>query len=159
MLLLLKVRYFQNDFLVSSISSKKRQKPVDLRFHSSKVEFVRLLFGGNVGLKKLFRLCLTFSSHPSYSLPWTKRFRESWLLYSVVHTYVCIMYILCILHWIQRTEPLRCHCGAMNDRILHVLVCADSNAASKGDVQKERFSFILITKSFVGKTDARRFKT
>ena len=30
----------------------------------------------------------------------------------------------------------------MNDRILHVLVCADSNAASKGGVQKERFSFI-----------------
>ena len=30
----------------------------------------------------------------------------------------------------------------MNDRILHVLVCADSNAASKGGVHKECFSFI-----------------
>ena len=42
-------------FLVSSISSKKRTKTcVNLRFHSSKVEFVRLFFWGNVDLKKIF---------------------------------------------------------------------------------------------------------
>ena len=29
--------------------------------HRSKIEFVHSVFGGNVGLKKLFRLCLTFS--------------------------------------------------------------------------------------------------
>ena len=39
---------------------KIERKQVDLRFHSSKVEFVRSFFGRNVGLKKLFRLCLTF---------------------------------------------------------------------------------------------------
>ena len=33
-----------------------------LRFHSSKVKFVRLFFGGNDGLKKLFPLCLTFTT-------------------------------------------------------------------------------------------------
>jgi hypothetical protein len=33
---------------------------VDLRYHSSKVEFVRLIFERNVGLKKSFQLCLTF---------------------------------------------------------------------------------------------------
>ena len=41
---------------------KNERNQVDLRFHSSKVEFVRLLFGGNVGLKKSFQLCLTFSN-------------------------------------------------------------------------------------------------
>ena len=40
---------------------KNERKQVDLRFHSSKVEFVFSFFGGNVGLKKSFRLCLTFS--------------------------------------------------------------------------------------------------
>ena len=40
---------------------KNERKQVDLRFHSSKVEFVCSFFGGNVGLKKSFRLCLTFS--------------------------------------------------------------------------------------------------
>ena len=42
---------------------KNEQKQVDLRFHSTKVEFVPLVFRGNIGLKKLFRLCLTFSPH------------------------------------------------------------------------------------------------
>ena len=41
---------------------KNERKQVDLRFHSSKVEFVRLFFEGNVGLKKLFQICLTFSA-------------------------------------------------------------------------------------------------
>ena len=45
---------------MSSISSKKEQKQVDLRFQSSKVEFVHSFFGGNFSLKKSFRLCLTF---------------------------------------------------------------------------------------------------
>ena len=36
------------------------QKQVDLRYHCSKFEFVRSFFGRNVGLKKSFRLCLTF---------------------------------------------------------------------------------------------------
>ena len=30
---------------------------------SSKIEFVCLFFGGNVGLKKSFRFCLTFRPH------------------------------------------------------------------------------------------------
>jgi hypothetical protein len=42
---------------------KNERKQVDLRFLRSKVEFVRLFFGGNIGLKKSFRLCLTFSAH------------------------------------------------------------------------------------------------
>ena len=40
---------------------KNERKQVDLRFHSSKVEFVCSFFGGNVYLKKSFRLFLTFS--------------------------------------------------------------------------------------------------
>ena len=35
---------------------------VDLRFHNSKVEFIRSFFGRNVGLEKSFRLCLTFKT-------------------------------------------------------------------------------------------------
>ena len=46
--------------MVASISSKNERKLVNLRFHSSKVEFFRLFFWGYVGLKKSFRLCLTF---------------------------------------------------------------------------------------------------
>ena len=38
-----------------------------MRFHSSKVEFVCSFFGGNVGLKKSFRLCLTFSHLLNFS--------------------------------------------------------------------------------------------
>ena len=40
---------------------KNEGKQVDPRFHSSKIEFVHSFFGGNVGLKKSFRLCVTFS--------------------------------------------------------------------------------------------------
>jgi hypothetical protein len=40
---------------------KNEQKQVDTRFHGSKVEFICSFCGGNVGLKKSFRLCLTFS--------------------------------------------------------------------------------------------------
>ena len=39
---------------------KNERKQVNLRFHSSKVEFVRSFFGGNVYLKISFRLFLTF---------------------------------------------------------------------------------------------------
>ena len=46
---------------VFNFLQKTNAKQVDLRFHSSKVEFLRLFFRGNVGLKKSFRLCLTFS--------------------------------------------------------------------------------------------------
>ena len=49
-------------FWCLQFSPKTEQKQVNLRFHSSKVEFIRMFFGGNVvGLKKSFRLCLTFS--------------------------------------------------------------------------------------------------
>ena len=40
---------------------KNEQKQVDLRYHSSKVEFVCSFFGRNVGLKNSFPLCLTIS--------------------------------------------------------------------------------------------------
>ena len=39
---------------------KLLQKTNENKSHSSKIEFVRLFFGGNVGLKKLFQFCLTF---------------------------------------------------------------------------------------------------
>ena len=49
---------------------KNERKQVDLWFHSSKVEFVRLFFGRNGGLKKSFRLrfCLTFSADWPFSM-------------------------------------------------------------------------------------------
>ena len=47
-------------FGVFNFFQKTNEKQVDLRHHSSKVEFVRSFFGRNVVLKKSFRLCLTF---------------------------------------------------------------------------------------------------
>ena len=49
--------------MVSSLPQNER-KQVDLRYHSSKVELVCLLFGRNVGLKKSFQVCLTFIYAP-----------------------------------------------------------------------------------------------
>ena len=46
---------------MSSISSKDERKQVDLRYHSSKVEFICSFFGTIIGLKKSLLLCLTFS--------------------------------------------------------------------------------------------------
>ena len=43
---------------------KNEQKQVDLRFYSSKVEFVHSFFGRNVGLKNSFRLFLIFTKGP-----------------------------------------------------------------------------------------------
>ena len=57
--LLIKTTYY----IVPNPSTKgqlKRMK-VELRYHRSKVEFVRSFLGRNVGLKKSFRLCLTFT--------------------------------------------------------------------------------------------------
>ena len=48
-------------FGVFKFPPKNERKQVDLRFHSSKVEFLHSFFGGNVYLKKSFRLFLTFS--------------------------------------------------------------------------------------------------
>ena len=36
------------------------QKTNENKSHSSKIEFDRSFFGGNVGLRKSFRFCLTF---------------------------------------------------------------------------------------------------
>ena len=48
-------------FWVLQFPPKNKRKQVHRRFHSSKVEFVRSFFGGNVGSKKPFRLFLTFN--------------------------------------------------------------------------------------------------
>ena len=45
---------------MSSISSKNEGKQVDLRFHSSKVEFFRSIFGGKRRHQKPFRNYLAF---------------------------------------------------------------------------------------------------
>ena len=42
---------------------KNQWKQVDLKFHSSKVEFDSSFFGGNVDLYKSFWLCLTFTMY------------------------------------------------------------------------------------------------
>ena len=47
---------------------KNERKQVDLRYHSSKVEFVDSFFGRIVGLKKSLRLCLTFNYAFTYEL-------------------------------------------------------------------------------------------
>ena len=54
---------------------KNQPKQVNLRFHSSKVEFVRLFFGGNVYLKKSFQIFLTFKN-------WRKIFRRHGCVFS-----------------------------------------------------------------------------
>ena len=49
------------------------RKQVDLRYHSSTVEFIRSFFGRNVGLKKTFRLCLTFRNAQDFkTIPFKK---------------------------------------------------------------------------------------
>ena len=48
-------------FWCLQIPPKNEWKQVDLRFNSNKVKFFRLFFGGHIGLKKWFGLCLTFS--------------------------------------------------------------------------------------------------
>ena len=60
---------------------KNEQKQVDLRFHSSIVEFVRLFFGGNVGLKKLFRLYL---KRPK------RHFEINWSLVTILKTLIVL---------------------------------------------------------------------
>ena len=57
----LKVSKFRNVFWCLQFLPKNERKHVDLRFHSSKVEFICSFFGRNIGLKKSFRLCLTFT--------------------------------------------------------------------------------------------------
>jgi hypothetical protein len=47
---------------VSSISSKKRTKHVNLRYHCSKVEFIRSFFGRIHSFTVCFRVLLTFSA-------------------------------------------------------------------------------------------------
>ena len=47
-------------FVVFNFFQKTNKNKFELRYHSSKVEFVCLFFGRNVGLKKSFRVCLTF---------------------------------------------------------------------------------------------------
>jgi hypothetical protein len=47
-------------FLCLQFPPKNERKLVNLRFHNSKVEFVRLFFGGNIVLKKSFQFFLTF---------------------------------------------------------------------------------------------------
>ena len=51
---------------------KNEQKQVKLRYHSSKVEFIRSFFGRIIGLKKSLRLCLTFSRFRLCQLSWTR---------------------------------------------------------------------------------------
>ena len=62
---------------------KNEQKQVYLRFHSSKVEFIRSFFGGNVYLKKSFRLFLTFSKSKQnlISMFFRKKQVRSWQLF------------------------------------------------------------------------------
>ena len=47
---------------------KNERKQVDLRFHSSKVEFICSFFGGNLYLKKSFRFFLTFSYRENHRI-------------------------------------------------------------------------------------------
>ena len=106
---LLEVSWFRNVFLVSSISSKKQTKQVDLRFHSSKVEFVRLFFGGNVGLKKSLQLFLTFTLYNGFKY-FSKYHSKFWKLQdrqqstavgNVVSQYIipCNFHLLCCRSW------------------------------------------------------------
>ena len=63
---------------------KNEQKQVNLRFHNSKLEFVHLFFGGNVGLKKSFRLCLTFSDRENYRSGICKNFEITITIFQTI---------------------------------------------------------------------------
>ena len=60
----LKVRQTRNNFFKPTFLPKNERKQVNMKFHSSKVEFLCSFLGRNVGLKKSFRLCLTFMGSP-----------------------------------------------------------------------------------------------
>ena len=64
---------------------KYEQKQAILRFHSSKVKFVCSFFGRNVGLKKSFRLCLTFRHYTE------KSFCQVKLSTSNIYIMICIV--------------------------------------------------------------------
>ena len=57
---------FERSFWCLQFPPKNEGNQVHLRLHSSKEEFVCSFFGGNVGLKKLFQLCLTFRKPQIY---------------------------------------------------------------------------------------------
>ena len=54
--------------MLSSILPKNERKQFNLRYHSSKVEFIRSFFGRIEDTKKTFRNYLTFTTEPF--LPW-----------------------------------------------------------------------------------------
>jgi hypothetical protein len=68
-------------FSVFNFHQKNEQNQVKLRFHSRRVEFVRSFFGGNVCLKKLFRLFLTFSRKLFLKFPNNSKFGASEIQY------------------------------------------------------------------------------
>ena len=74
---------FEMSFCCLQFPPKNERKKVNLRLHSSKVEFVHSFFGGNVGLKKSFRLCLTFSAYSHFG-PSNSHFLTSQVMYANV---------------------------------------------------------------------------
>ena len=82
---------------------QNERKQVNLRFHSSKVEFVHSFFGRNIGLKKLFWLCLTFrffwrsldivpKSLITCLLDWVDTFAP-------MHSYLCSSFLILVLQF------------------------------------------------------------
>ena len=63
--LFIKVSKFRSFFLVLQFHPKNKRRQVNLRFYSSKVEFIHLFFGRKVDLKKLFWLFLIFRHCPT----------------------------------------------------------------------------------------------
>ena len=72
------------------------QKTNENKSHSSKIEFVRSFYGGNVSLKKSFRLFLTFS--PPLLLLFYFNFLRSKIAQKHLTSYVHGLFLLFIIH-------------------------------------------------------------
>ena len=73
------------------------QKTNENKPTSSKVEFVSSFFGRNVGMKKWFRICLTFSLHWTLQISWSTK---------TVKTGKQVQFLICISRWQGRVGQL-----------------------------------------------------
>ena len=74
----------------------KEWKQVDLRFHSNKVGFVCSFFGRKFGLKKSFRLCLTFKIQilwEGHRYVFEKKIFNKWKIFRPSHNSWTLIYM------------------------------------------------------------------
>ena len=100
--------------LVSSISSKKLTIQVNLRYHSSEVEFICLLFGRIHGLTICFRVLLTFCSHLHH---WPNVSRMvNWIIFSEYNSFINTFLF-------TNFESFEMHCKSISAKVVSLSPC------------------------------------